>query len=371
MAKKKIEKFSDDQYAFAPRVCNTGAQSRIAAPYKNECHLDWLEFTCSDSNVFLRRLGISPDSFLRLENGLHGYPCQLKREGISLLYDEYRPERGQKVIVSGAGFAHIPYSDADILDAVVEAGGTPQRIDICLNVYDGGFTMNDVENAIYSGELVTRFKTARPVKTYDLGESAWRPGVTIYLGSSSGSRKFRIYDKKAQFETENNVSLGFSWVRFELETRKRAAQALFRRLVSGSEGIRAIPGIIRSVCDFRSKKNVINKDEWDLLPWWAEVIKNVEIIRCGIKKVKKNLEEKAAWFEHAMRKTFAYIAGGKGENWVGSVLRSGALKLSDEEISEIQHYAGITFKPFREFFRIPSIVGRELVADYGRNSCPF
>eukprot|EP00831_Metopus_contortus_P035429 TRINITY_DN28215_c0_g1_i2.p1 TRINITY_DN28215_c0_g1~~TRINITY_DN28215_c0_g1_i2.p1 ORF type:complete len:353 (-),score=15.05 TRINITY_DN28215_c0_g1_i2:139-1197(-) len=271
------------QLAFAPRICNTGALVRIERPNSNSVHLDWLEFCLKDYRVFLGLIGLSEKKFKKIETGLHGYGSHLRMDGISILYDEYRQEKGQKIIINGSGFDQIPHNDTEILDRVAEIDGVVQRIDVCLNVFDGEFSKEDVEQAILSGGCVTTFKKARPVHEFDLETLEYTPGKTWYLGSPSGLRKVRIYDKKVDFEKKNKTKLDFEWIRFELEARKKAGQALFWALVSRPEGINGIIGIIRSVCDFREVlPNNAHKPDWPLLSWWEDAIKNASAIRLSL-----------------------------------------------------------------------------------------
>ena len=146
--------------------------------------------------------------------------------------------------------------------------GHVTRADYAIDDREGRLTLERVLSAVRSGAVVTRWREARPLVSYDL-QTGERTGWTVYLGSRRSDAMVRIYDKRAQQGGD-----GEPWVRLEFETKGDLAHNL--ACAYFEEGSAAVVGqLARRVRFAVVDPTDTNKRRWATAPWWAAVVGSV------------------------------------------------------------------------------------------------
>lgn len=152
-----------------------------------------------------------------------------------------RPEMGIHVVMSGGSLAEMRgmgISDRGVINRVLEYGGRVSRIDIAVDVVDSNIVISDLWNRYKNGHCKTPARNGNYIVSHgSMG------GDTMYIGKRSSTRMLRIYDKARQMG--DAVS---NWKRIELEVKKPVAQQVAKAI--STEGVSAIPKLIRNFCDF-------------------------------------------------------------------------------------------------------------------------
>jgi len=90
-------------------------------------------------------------------------------------------------------------------ERVSENGGHFSRIDIAIDDFDGIFTLEEIEQKVQNGEIISYFRRGRILKEYNLGLED-NLGQTIYFGSPQSRIRIRMYDKAIeQLIKETNI----------------------------------------------------------------------------------------------------------------------------------------------------------------------
>lgn len=147
------------------------------------------------------------------------------RDGVHIVYAGEPLER-----VRACGL-----SDRDLLMHAMEFQGRLSRIDVAVDIQDGGIKAADVERE-YSNHNVSTL--ARGAERH---QKLFTDEDTLYIGSMHSERFLRAYNKGAQLHT------GEDWLRLELECKKVAAQAI-GKAISENQNTRAV--INRAIKDF-------------------------------------------------------------------------------------------------------------------------
>lgn len=117
-------------------------------------------------------------------------------------------KQGFLIVASGRSF-----SDNDEalmwLEQAIENGWKPTRIDLALDVFDSGFSVESVMLAYEFEHAMNRQKKTQFIRSSH--------GDTFYVGSRQSEKMLRVYDKAGEQGVEAD------WVRYEMEVKGGAA----------------------------------------------------------------------------------------------------------------------------------------------------
>lgn len=176
------------------------------------------------------------------KRGILNYNKRYELGAGDLLFHTERPEQKVMIDIQGQGCAKYRehgVTDYDMLDYVRNSVARVARIDIALDYYAIGSPL-DIRDAHRQGKTRTSIRnTTEVVERVGGGKVA---SETVYFGSSTSDRRVRIYDKRAQMQTD------YPWVRVEATLKSDAALIALNALNSHTldDAGRAI---IRSIVD--------------------------------------------------------------------------------------------------------------------------
>jgi DNA relaxase NicK len=191
--------------------------------------------------------------------------------------------------------------------------------------------MSQIEAEIREGNY-SGFKKAKVIENFGDEHNGW----TVYLGSRSGEKMIRIYDKLAE-------SMGkIDSIRWEVEYKGETANAVFAMLLEFPEHDeqyqRQLIDIAVSGVSFIDKidKNVSRNT---LVSWWHEWLEYLQ--SCPLKprvlRATTSISRKRAWVRHSVAKSLAMLKSAfddrEFENYLKSILEYGKSKY--REIDEI------------------------------------
>jgi hypothetical protein len=353
----------------APRTCNTGALiAKAAGTELNSFKIDWLEMTVKDcpwQDFAVKYLGLSPDVFTEQDYGRHGYSNLRTYGNVQLCSSDLKPERGTKAILPASALDEVARDACDIIRLGFEDCASFARIDIAYDDYSGTISYQDLQNHIYSDELVTRFRTVEEKRPRWLsGDRKYQPsGEGFVFGSSSSSRTCVIYNKKLEQEyraIKANQPLpefpeGFSWWRVECRWHKSAALNLAAEIAQ--HGLKNAGALIRGVIDFRDPESDNTVTRREQSSWWARLMSTGEIIRTGIQKPVATIQRKCQWLMRSCRKAIGQVGVILGERVINEIMHQGAADTDRKEWSHLR----ATYKP----------PGYVKFTDFQPEYCPF
>jgi Replication initiation factor len=185
--------------------------------------IDWISGTFAlpeQANRFI--FWLEPDNKFKECKPRFGYEfgCEYT-SGMVVFQSTKRAEMGTHVIMSGSTLAHYIKSGIavlSILEKFVTNRAKVTRLDLALDLIDGGIDGQEIYKALQEGDkngIASRFSMV-------LSDNA---GCTLYFGSRQSERFARLYNKGAE---QNN---GLDWWRFEVECKGDVAKEYARVLV--------------------------------------------------------------------------------------------------------------------------------------------
>jgi hypothetical protein len=209
--------------------------------------IDWLSVT-SDRAHYHDDMTMY---YIERERGSKGYTVAIEFEDgrIELLHPD-RPEMGVHVEYSGSALETIEGEYGVPKIDVLRLGGDAiktARLDIAIDVIDGGLKVSDLVVAMYYDKLNSNAKKVFEIKS--IGE----PGHTLYIGAPSSQARLRIYDKAAEQGVPGD------WLRIELQLRSKKARDARQVLLDAHIPAATVTGIINGFARFD-------------LPKWREIM---------------------------------------------------------------------------------------------------
>ena len=327
----------------APRSCNTGALISSATTSK----IDWLEMTVSgvDWRSYVENyLSLDPDFFVEAEYGMQGYPDLFTYGGVKVLTSLQKPERGSKVILSGSALDEVGNDAVDIIRLGLKDGASFARIDIAIDdrrgKYDFDFLFSEVFEHQKDVHRFTQIEPRAPVNA----RTREVIGRSIQFGKASSSRFLIIYDKQLERISAGEDDPG-SWIRFESRWYKQAA---YNAAVEIAEKGLAVAGsLIRGMVDFRENDND-NESRRTPCAWWLEVVDSLEIIRTGIKKQVKTINDKLHWVTRQCSKTLGQIVSIVGSKTLIGIIEYGIDSTTEKEWKILDPLGSRNFMPLSD-----------------------
>jgi len=188
--------------------------------------IDWLSMTKKVTNAgkptlsdlsdliqmtreFAMDLGIfNEDHEIEPSNRFYDIKMSFPRIHISISASFDIERQGFLVVATGKSFDNNDIAVLWLRQAI-DSGWKPTRIDLALDLFDSGITVEDV---MLSYELEHAMNRQR--KTQYIRSSR---GDTFYIGSRQSEKMMRVYDKAGE------QALSADWVRYELELKGDAA----------------------------------------------------------------------------------------------------------------------------------------------------
>ncbi len=161
----------------------------------------------------------------------------------------------QKIMIDLPGAACAAYrdkgiTDHDVLDFLKQRGAKLTRLDVALDYYGEGNPL-DIRDAHRRGATSTAIRNTTEV--VERNQSGALGGTTVYFGSAQSDRRIRIYDKRAQMQTD------YPWLRIEATLKGDAATIGLNAIASRDIG-NAGRAIIRSIVDTKA------------VQWWTKAM---------------------------------------------------------------------------------------------------
>lgn len=164
------------------------------------------------------------------------------------------------------------------------------RIDIALDDYDGLVNFDDIEKKLKKGHYRSSKRSYNIIKTSD--QNGQKLGESIYLGSArtasgSGSRGnvyARFYDKKAQYESKNELfptevrdhwaRTGKEvWQRYEISFSKCYTNSIVEDILNGESIDKIFKTSLRNLLEILTPRGTdTNKNRWYKTKWWEDFL---------------------------------------------------------------------------------------------------
>lgn len=183
-----------------------------------------------------------------LERSIHGYTVGIQFQDGRI--EATNPDHARmKTFVQYSGSAlDAAWREQSVhplsMMALIAPEMSVNRIDIAVDVHDGGLSIPELSAMAESGNIETSARMFYSTKTLS-GD-----GETLYVGSPKSKVRLRIYDKAAEQHIHDN-----DWVRIELQIRGKRGNECRDTLIAPNGGYDAIGGIIRGFCDFPASRD--------------------------------------------------------------------------------------------------------------------
>jgi DNA relaxase NicK len=284
--------------------------------------IDHLAFTVKGSTSKEVQHLLGGDWVMR--KGWRGYANSWERregEAVTLMGANMPGYPGQvHVQLAGAASKSMPLGAMQSLMHWVKKvkQGHVTRVDIAMDDFSGLLKVDQVEQAIEAGKMVTRSNVWSVQKSGSL--KTGKVGKSIYIGSPESKTRHVIYDKAAEQEAKGKSYEG-SWVRVESRYQDERADVLMGVLCNCSQeiiGSVAMSYLVGSL-DFREITRGMaswDKSRSEKLPWWEQFVESVQGLRLSVEKVEQTIEKVAEWVSKSLSPMLAVVVGNKSLGWV-------------------------------------------------------
>jgi len=233
--------------------------------YDNLILFDYFSLTSKHDSPasIVQLLGMDLMSF-EIVKGARGYRERLYFDGVSIHFDEGREEAWLEM--SGKGCRTFETHGHGSWDSLFNAALTSEgmhitRLDVAFDDHTGIFDLDHMRNEMDKGNFVSKFK-------YWESRNSLK-GVTLYHGSPSSDVRFRIYDKAAERNREDEGH----WVRFEIQMRDDNAKRFLDLMILQGVGevfAKTVNNYLRYIKGPEGGDS--NKRRWPTADWWYRFI---------------------------------------------------------------------------------------------------
>lgn len=147
------------------------------------------------------------------------------------LYNPSRPEMGVHHIWNGSALRDSGVDRLQVLKHYTNNSARVTRLDLAVDIFNGGFTPRQVTRKIRRHEVKTKAKKFR------VATDAEAPGYTQYVGHETSEVRLRIYDKAAEQGFEGR------WVRIEAQLRSKRGHSAAMACLAGTNYRSIVRGI--------------------------------------------------------------------------------------------------------------------------------
>jgi phage replication initiation protein len=282
--------------------------------------LDFLEAT-----VPLQRLGdlaelLGPVE--ALDRGWRGYSTSALVAGGKgrLAWDLDRPDMGAHFSLGSQALALLAGQDERWQDLGLvlktlrhDWGGHCTRVDVAFDDVEGLLDLDVFDQAVRDRNFTTRWQGGTRLEGWGKGSG----GRTFYFGSKASDCMLRTYDKRAERLSKGHDVEAEHWVRVELQTRRKRADAvaaLFERVNADPRGVfRKLAGVLRGYIDFKTPNpGDTNKRRWKTSSWWLAFTRGVHKCKLEVDQVARTLDDVKTWLTRQVAPTLALLVEGMG-----------------------------------------------------------
>lgn len=236
--------------------------------------------------------------------------------------------RTMTVVFTGQGSTELAYKWQNnwfgVFQLLKEYGGVNfTRIDLALDDYDETVKFSEIEKKLNKGHYRSSRKSYNVVKTSDTAGRSL--GETIYIGnarSNSGSRGnvyARFYDKKAQYESKNELFPSEvrqhwektgkeTWQRYEISFSKKYAVKIIDEFLQGDKIDKVFKTSLRSLLEILTpRRGDTNKNRWYKTKWWEEFLAYDEKVDFSLAERDVMLGDLLEWLRVAVLPSIALL----------------------------------------------------------------
>ena len=229
---------------------------------------DWFSFTSKHYSLegIVELLGLELEQFESL-SGVRGWESRLYFDGINIHVG------GREEIwceMSGQGCRCYESFGANAWESLFETVVSDKdfnitRLDVAYDDHTGMFDLNQMVREMDAGNFVSRMTAWEYTKS--------NKGITLYHGSASSKIRFRIYDKAAERNREDEGH----WVRFEMVLRDENATRFLDLMVLQGVG-EVFAKTVNNYLRYVVPGDDTNKSRWETASWWYNFISVTEKI---------------------------------------------------------------------------------------------
>lgn len=303
--------------------------------------VDWLAFSVSFDNEeqtldpkIMEVLGYNLAEFDEIPGRFFYNSGATYRNYVNVFWNDPSKQRHENssrtmtVVFTGQGSTELAEKwDTDwfaIFSALEEYGGVNfTRIDLALDDYDETVKFSDIEKKLNKGHYRSSRKSYNIVKTSD--QNGKSLGQTIYIGnarSQNGSRGnvyARFYDKKAQYESKNELfptevrehwaRTGKEvWQRYEISFSKKYAAKIIDQFLIGDKVDKIFKSSLRSLLEILTpRRGDTNKNRWYKTKWWEKFLAYDETMDFSLAERDVMLGDVLEWLRVAVLPSLALL----------------------------------------------------------------
>lgn len=344
---KEIDSFYGESL-YAPPLTNRGVQNTTENGLR-AC-VDWVQVTFKNVNdpyVICDLLYLERCKFKVYETGLFGYKSHIRYSNIAIYYDG-STENNVHLYMSGQGcreFENIsPLNWSELFAMILEYFDVNiTRLDIAIDDFKGYFTVNQLQNKVKRGHVTSRFKESIEMNKIKISDGT-NTGETLYFGKQSSDMMVRFYNKKLERQSndKDKVVIVDTWVRTELQLRRKRAQRFAEIIAYSSDSIGSIAsGVLRNYIRFLvPDKNDSNKSRWKTAPFWDKFLGDTEKIKLTMNSPDYTIEKAKNWLKHSVAPTLYTVF--EAIDWDMELLlelfNDGKERINDKQKNAIQQY---------------------------------
>lgn len=292
--------------------------------------IDWLAFSLKfdEENAHLdtkiiEKLGYNFNEFERI-SGRNFYNCGATYYNFLNIFwnDDERENQTMTVIFTGQGCTDLAekwendwFSIFKMLKNYEYGHVNFTRIDIALDDFEEVVKLDDIENKLEKGHFLSSKKTYNIVKTKNSDGQIF--GETIYIGNArsdngnKGNYYLRIYDKKAQYISKNNLLPSVAqnaWIRYEIVFSKKYANAIVDKFLENQSVDRIFKTSLRRLLQLLTpRRNEIDKKNWYKAKFWEDFLEINDEIKFDIAERDAMLPQVFEWLRVSVLPTISVL----------------------------------------------------------------
>lgn len=265
---------------------------------------------------------IGAEDWEKLPYGRRGYTSGMTRDGLQIHYggDACRNKAGEEtlhVIIHGSGCrllegqgvinvkrGEAPHTWETFIAFLLSLGGAVRRIDLAIDEHTGTLLPQMVE-ALQSDKFTTRYKEMGGYIDFRRGRVRSDQVEGLTFGNRASQAYIRAYDKASEQRAKGKPYEG-ECTRVEVEFKGNKAQAVASR-IAASGSLDFLPGMIRSLLDFKEETGDRSKHRWPTVHWWASFLGHCSKVRLAVDPIHRSIEKVEEWIRRQVAPNLALL----------------------------------------------------------------
>lgn len=296
---------------FAEKAKQESPKIKQGLDFQNQVVLDWLTCTFPYDEVLMAYIEGEFGGMTIRERGMMGYThsASILDKG-SFCWSPTRKDQRMCLVLPASALASLSIPAIELLEWCVAHNATFTRLDFAVDDFNGILDLDIIREHLQKGWLSTRWRVYRPEGQMEIGSDSTEGETTIYIGSRASESFTRVYDKVVEMEAKGMEPGVEHWVRFELETKGKRADALARKVLEAEKSGGYILDYINGLIEFKEPSDSdSNKWRWETAQWWTDFIKTVEKTRLSLPKSERTIEKTRTWVRHSVAPGLAVMLG--------------------------------------------------------------